>query len=195
MRLTALFVTLTSTACASFASMPDPVLPMELNKAQADQLYAANQLVCESGSCTQGEEKQPIQAFEDTRYRRARAVMARSRHARNGVSWGMFGIGIGSAAATAMLGSLAAFDDGEVYGPYALISGGISLGMVLGGLLVRALWPTPDESFANAYNAELRAELNKLLALQPAVEVAKKLTPEQRTCMQVLKSAKYCLEK
>ena len=184
-RLTALLPIL-SCACATIPA-PDPILPPRIDATSAEQLYRAYELVCSDGQCKQGEDSYEVRAFERTRLDGPRRVLSANRHARNGVSWAFFGLSIGSA-----LGSGLSFIYSADYhdesadawrGRGIAFAGGAAASLLI-GLLVRAAWPAPTESFEAAYNKALEVELAKRVVAAPvATSAAPELSKAEKECI------------
>ena len=121
-----------------------------------------------------------VTAFNRTSLEAPRRVLASSRHRKMAASWVMFGLSIGGAVASAYMGGMYGLLGNDYESDVgwmkpgaigAAIGSGVTL---LTGLLIQALWSEPTESFEQAYNGELRAELERRSLEEP------KLTNEVR---------------
>jgi hypothetical protein len=175
------------TSCASYAHLPDPVIPAQLDEPHAAELYEAYKLVCASDVCTQNHMERPIRSYERTSFREARAVLSHSRHAKNATKWTFFGLAIGGtvgAGYALLFGALGGEDDALLGGGIAL--GGAALSLAL-GLITNAAWSEPDEEFESAYNAGLSAELQRRVYGDPGIGALtvrrRAVTPEQQDCV------------
>jgi hypothetical protein len=151
------------TACATMRA-PDPVLPAVIEPAKAEALYEAHKLVCEAETCSQHGRSYDVTAYRRTRFDEPRYLLSRSRQIKNAVRWPLFGIGIGSGAASAYSFFFGANEErGSGAQADWMLAGGIAAGAsvvaIVAGLIVTGVWKEPVEQVEEAYNEGLRTEI------------------------------------
>jgi hypothetical protein len=180
-------------ACSTIPA-PEPVIPARVAEGEAEQLYEAYKLVCDGGECKQGDQTFDVTAFERTTFAAPRRVLSSNRHARNGVSWGLIGLGFGGAWASAMSFLLGDGDGASRTRGFGL-AGGAAASLLL-GILVRAVWPEPTETFETAYNQALAVELKKRVVGDPtALQAPRELTATEKECIRRKSSSPIIFEK
>lgn len=125
-----------STGCSHAVPNPVryPVLPTRVSAEQHTALYDAYKLVCDSGSCRQGDNQAPLAASAAGAYGGSEEIYEQDQGTRRKVRWGSVGV-------VSVVG----------------VAGAVLLGAVAG--LVQAFWGAPDEAFEAEYSRELAQAL------------------------------------